>query len=153
MTNGPPLTGDAFLQVMAALGNPHRMRIIASLSHGRNYVSQLARDIGMSRPLLHMHLKRLESSGLITGSLEVSRGGKAMRYFEVVPFVYELTPELVAEAVRTLTDEGDEGRAPAGDGGGRELTDGGGKQAHRGLFDASGFTNGAAVEAKEEENR
>ncbi|WP_345747293.1 helix-turn-helix domain-containing protein [Streptomyces sp. ODS28] len=104
---------------MSALGNPHRMRIIAALAHGRNYVSQLAREIGMSRTLLHMHLKRLEASGLIVGTLEVSEGGKAMRYFEVEPFAYVLTPERVAEAALTLTDEGaqpaqvDDGEKPA----------------------------------------
>jgi len=39
--------------MLSALDNPHRLRIIAALtSGGRNYVSQLAREIGISRPLL-----------------------------------------------------------------------------------------------------
>lgn len=97
-------TGDELLKVMAALGNPHRLRIVAALAGGRNYVSRLAREIGMSRPLLHMHLQRLEAAGLVVGSLELSEGGKAMKYFEVAPFALHLTPEVVAEAARTLTD-------------------------------------------------
>ncbi|AXK36662.1 ArsR family transcriptional regulator [Streptomyces armeniacus] len=101
---GPP-TGDELLKVLSALGNPHRMRIVQALRGGRNYVSRLAREIGMSRPLLHMHLQRLEAAGLIVGSLEVSEGGKTMRYYEVAPFAYELTPDAVATAARTLTDE------------------------------------------------
>ncbi|WP_369204693.1 ArsR/SmtB family transcription factor [Streptomyces sp. PU-14G] len=98
-------TGDELLKILAALGNPHRMRIVAALAEGRNYVSRLAREIGMSRPLLHMHLQRLEAAGLVVGSLELSDSGKAMKFFEVSPFAYALTPQVVAEAARTLTDQ------------------------------------------------
>ncbi|GAA2104807.1 winged helix-turn-helix domain-containing protein [Streptomyces albiaxialis] len=97
-------TGDDLLKVLAALGNPHRMRIVAALFEGRNYVSRLAREIGMSRPLLHMHLQRLEAAGLVVGTLELSDSGKAMKFFEVAPFVYELTPAAVARAAATLSD-------------------------------------------------
>lgn len=115
MGQGPAGTGDELLRVMAALGNPHRLRILAALTQGRNYVSGLAREIGMSRPLLHMHLQRLEAAGLITGSLELSEAGKAMKYFQVVPFAYVLTPEAVAEAARTLSeDEGERDRPEGG---------------------------------------
>ncbi|MCT2590071.1 winged helix-turn-helix domain-containing protein [Streptomyces sp. N2-109] len=98
-------TGDELLKALAALGNPHRMRIIQALYGSRNYVSRLAREIGMSRPLLHMHLQRLEAAGLIVGSLEVGEGGKTVKFFEVAPFAYELTPHAVAEAARTLSDD------------------------------------------------
>ncbi|MEU2086860.1 ArsR/SmtB family transcription factor [Streptomyces albus] len=98
-------TGDELLKILAALGNPHRMRIVAALAEGRNYVSGLAREIGMSRPLLHMHLQRLEAAGLVAGSLELSDSGKAMKFFEVTPFAYALTPQVVAEAARSLTDQ------------------------------------------------
>ncbi|WP_030409388.1 ArsR/SmtB family transcription factor [Streptomyces albus] len=98
-------TGDELLKILAALGNPHRMRIVAALAEGRNYVSGLAREIGMSRPLLHMHLQRLEAAGLVAGSLELSDSGKAMKFFEVTPFAYALTPQAVAEAARSLTDQ------------------------------------------------
>ncbi|MCX4672967.1 winged helix-turn-helix domain-containing protein [Streptomyces sp. NBC_01381] len=97
-------TGDELLKALSALSNPHRMRIVAALTERRNYVSALAREIGMGRPLLHMHLKLLEGAGLIVGSLETSEDGKTMKYFEVAPFLYELTPQLVARATRTLTD-------------------------------------------------
>jgi predicted transcriptional regulator len=98
------LSGDALLRALAALANPHRLRIIAALAGGRNYVSQLAREIGMSRPLLHMHLQRLEAAGLVSGTLELSEDGKAMKYFAVTPFAIQLTPQIVANAVNTLTD-------------------------------------------------
>ncbi|MEV6393826.1 winged helix-turn-helix domain-containing protein [Streptomyces sp. NPDC051907] len=98
-------TGDALLKVLTALGNPHRMRIVEALLGGRDYVSRLARELGIGRPLLHMHLQRLEAAGLVTGVLELSEGGKAMKYFELTPFCYTLTPEVVAAAARTLSEE------------------------------------------------
>ncbi|TXS50785.1 ArsR/SmtB family transcription factor [Streptomyces sp. t39] len=102
---GPELTGDALLKILTALGNPHRMRIVAALLDGRDYVSRLARELAIGRPLLHMHLQRLEAAGLVRGRLELSDGGKAMKYFELTPFCYALTPEVVARAARTLTDD------------------------------------------------
>ncbi|MER7177198.1 ArsR/SmtB family transcription factor [Streptomyces mesophilus] len=106
MTHSPVPTGDELLKILSALGNPHRLRIVAALAGGRNYVSALARDIGIGRPLLHMHLQRLEAAGLITGSLELSASGKAMKFYELTPFSYALTPEVVAAAAQTLTEQG-----------------------------------------------
>jgi DNA-binding transcriptional ArsR family regulator len=102
MTHPRP-TGDELVEILAALSNPLRVRIIARLAGGRDYVSHLAREIGVSRPLVHMHLQRLEAVGLITGSLELSEDGKAMKYFEVTDFAIQLTPKTLAEAAKTLT--------------------------------------------------
>jgi DNA-binding transcriptional ArsR family regulator len=102
MTHPRP-TGDELVEILAALSNPLRVRIIARLAGGRDYVSHLAREIGVSRPLVHMHLQRLEAVGLITGSLELSEDGKAMKYFEVTDFALQLTPKTLAEAAKTLT--------------------------------------------------
>ena len=103
--NGGAVTkGDQLLTILAALANPHRMRIVAALAGGgRNYVSQLAREIGISRPLLHMHLQRLEAAGLVVGTLELSDDGKAMKYFEVTDIDLHLTAESLAAAAATLT--------------------------------------------------
>jgi predicted transcriptional regulator len=101
----PPLTeGDRLLAMLAALANPHRLRIIALLAtNGRNYISQLAREIGISRPLLHLHLQKLEEAGLVTSQLELSRDGKALNYFEVTAFGLELSPAAIAAAAPTLS--------------------------------------------------
>jgi DNA-binding transcriptional ArsR family regulator len=97
-------TGDRLLAVLAALANPHRLRIVAALSTGgRNYVSQLARELGISRPLLHLHLQKLEDAGLVTSQLELSQDGKALNYFDVADFGFELTPAGIAAAAPTLT--------------------------------------------------
>ena len=95
--------GDDLVKILNALGNAQRLRIMAALVPGRNYVSQLARDLQMSRPLLHLHLQRLEAAGLITGSLELSADGKAMKFYEVAPFSIELNPASIVDASRTLS--------------------------------------------------
>ena len=112
MTAGQP-TGDELVEMLAALANPIRLRIVAKLAGGRDYVSHLAREIGVSRPLLHMHLQRLEAAGLITGKLELSEGGKAMKFYEVAEFSLRLDAPALAEAAQSLTKAAPEkGPAP-----------------------------------------
>ena len=92
--------------MLAALASPHRLRIIAALqAGGRNYISALARELGISRPLLHLHLQKLEEAGLVASQLELSADGKALNYFEVSDFALHLTPEAIRNAARTLTNK------------------------------------------------
>jgi DNA-binding transcriptional ArsR family regulator len=37
------LSGDQLIEVLATLASPHRLRVLAALTGGRAYVSQLAR--------------------------------------------------------------------------------------------------------------
>ncbi|MBA2551540.1 MAG: winged helix-turn-helix transcriptional regulator [Nocardioidaceae bacterium] len=96
--------GDRLLLVLGALANPHRLRIVAALAEESTYVSQLARDLGLSRPLLHMHLQRLQAAGLITDRMEISDDGKAMRWVAVTDFALQLDAASIAAAAPTLTD-------------------------------------------------
>ncbi len=97
------LSGERLLAVLAALANAHRLRILAVLnSHGREYVSQLAREVGISRPLLHLHLQKLEAAGLVSSKLELSADGKALNYFEIAKFAIELTPAIISKAAASL---------------------------------------------------
>src|ERR1700722_7332893 len=100
------MTGDALLKVLATLANPHRMRVVAALAGERNYVSQLARDLSISRALLQVHLRKLEAAGLVAASVEVSADGKAMKFYEVAPFALTLTPERIRIAAGTLSPTG-----------------------------------------------
>ena len=100
----PPVpSGDALVEILSALANPHRLRVIAALVKSRNYVSQLAQELGMSRALLQLHLRKLEIAGLVSPALELSEDGKAMKFYEVARFVLELDPETVAAAAATVT--------------------------------------------------
>ena len=99
-------TGDDLVKVLATLASPHRLRVLADkLAEGRNYVSQLARELGISRALLQVHLRKLKAAGLVTPRLELSADGKAMKYYEVAPFVLHLTPETISAAARTLSPQ------------------------------------------------
>jgi predicted transcriptional regulator len=99
------MTGDALLRVLATLANPHRMRVVAALAEQRNYVSQLARELGISRALLQIHLRKLEAAGLVKAVMEVSEDGKAMKFYEVTPFALELTPKTIMTAARSLSTD------------------------------------------------
>ena len=59
----------------------------------------------MSRPLLYMHLDRLEKADLVRGQLELSADGKAMKYYELVPFELRVTAETVISALATDNEQ------------------------------------------------
>jgi len=101
-------SGDELLRVLSTLANPHRLRVLAALAREDDYVSRLARRLEISRPLLQVHLRKLEAAGLVTGRTELSQDGRALKYYGINPFAIELTPEAVEAAVRTLTVPGDE---------------------------------------------
>lgn len=101
------LTGEQLLAALSALANPHRLRVLAALADGRQYVSLLARQLGMSRPLLHMHLQRLQAAGLVRGQLELSEDGRAVKYFETTPFSLHITPQTINALVPTLPEAAD----------------------------------------------
>ncbi|MDQ1546368.1 MAG: hypothetical protein QOH69_1272 [Actinomycetota bacterium] len=84
---------------LAAIASPQRMRILALLVGEPLHVSELARRVGMSRPLLYMHLTKLEEAGFVSGHLELGDDGKAMKIFEVVPFQITLDAKSLVEAV------------------------------------------------------
>ncbi|NRQ37409.1 winged helix-turn-helix transcriptional regulator [Nonomuraea sp. NN258] len=100
------MTSEELLQLLGALGHPVRLRILAELAGGRVHVSELARRIGVSRPLLYMHLERLEKARLVEGQLELSVDGKAMKYLRLLPFELTLNIDTVLAALRADGEEG-----------------------------------------------
>ncbi len=97
------ISGDELLKILEALANPHRLKVMGLLKDRRIHVSQLAREAQISRPLLYMHLKRLEEAGLVKSQMELSEDGKAMNFYELVPFAIMLDIEHITEAVKSLT--------------------------------------------------
>ncbi len=92
---------DGLVGRLQAVANPHRLRILAELAAGTTHVSELARRLGMSRALLYMHIRRLEEAGFVTGHLELSADGKALKYFEVLPFEVIVDLRTVVAVVAT----------------------------------------------------
>ncbi|WHZ59260.1 ArsR/SmtB family transcription factor [Metabacillus hrfriensis] len=97
------LNGDQLLKVLEALSNPYRLKILAVLYKERQYVSQLARQLGISRPLLYLHLQKLEDAELIKGHHEISEDGKAMKYFELIPFSLPIDESMIASVAESVT--------------------------------------------------
>lgn len=103
------VVGDTAEQLSArltAVASPQRMRIISMLAGERLHVSELARRVGMSRALLYMHLTKLEEAGFITGHLELSDDGKALKFFEVVPFTLTVDIPTINAAIAAATESG-----------------------------------------------
>ncbi|GFE23242.1 MULTISPECIES: ArsR/SmtB family transcription factor [Streptomyces] len=94
------MNSEELLALLSAVGHAQRLRVIGELADGRLYVSELARRLGMSRPLLYMHLDRLEKAGLVVGRLELSEDGKALKYFELAPFELKLNVATVLAALQ-----------------------------------------------------
>lgn len=90
---------EELLATIEALSNAHRLRIIAALEGDREYVSELARRLGISRPLLHMHLGKLEDAGLVDSEMEVSEDGKAMKFYHTTDFELDLDDRAIADVV------------------------------------------------------
>ena len=64
-------------EILNALGNEHSLKIIGILANGERYVSELAKEVGISRPLLYLHLKKLENVGLVESEI---------RHFDEPPY-------------------------------------------------------------------
>ena len=99
------MTIDELITQLSAFDHPMRLRIIEALTDGRVHVSELARRLSLSRPLLYMHLDKLEKAGIVRGELELADTGRAMKYFELEPFELTLTATDVARIVRDSNAE------------------------------------------------
>ena len=95
--------GDELLVVLEALSNPHRLKIISILSGGKQYVSQLAREMGISRPLLYLHLQKLEEANLVRSDMEILESGKAAKYYTLNSFQLEINETIIRSLTPSLT--------------------------------------------------
>lgn len=89
---------DDLLLKLQALSNPVRLWITSELHrNGAQYVSALARAANISRPLLKMHLRKLEEAGLVSSEVGTAENGKSANFFCVIPFSLTLTPQSIAQ--------------------------------------------------------
>lgn len=88
---------STLIEIASALGSPQRLALLKTLAHSATHVSQLARDVQLSRPLVHMHLKILERAGLVRGHAEISDDGKALKIFELTEFTITIDPKLIRQ--------------------------------------------------------
>lgn len=66
-------------------------------------MSQLARELGLSRSLLYLHLQKLEEAELVTSEIEILESGKAAKYYMLKSFQKELNEQLVHKLAISLS--------------------------------------------------
>ena len=93
---------EDYTKLFDALSHPMRIKILGILSERRRYVSELAKMVNISRPLLYMHLKKLEDAAVVVGRYEISESGKTMKYYEIKSFDIHLTPGLLEMLSREI---------------------------------------------------
>jgi ArsR family transcriptional regulator len=98
---------EEYIKVFDALSHPMRIKILGLLAKERQYVSELARMVNISRPLLYMHLKKLETARLIIGHAEISPAGKATKYYESLNFEITINLPLLTALSETIEISGD----------------------------------------------
>ncbi len=81
-------------QILDALGNEHSLSIMAVLAKNECYVSELAKEVGISRPLLYLHIRKLENAGLVESEL---------RHFEEPPYTKKFYKAKNFELVLSLS--------------------------------------------------
>ena len=87
------LAGGTVLAATAALAAP------AARAHASAARAMLRAAAGHVQAAAVHAPDRLEKAGLVTGQLELSADGKAMKYFEPVPFEVRITAETVVRAL------------------------------------------------------
>ena len=98
-------TLDGIINLCEALSNKHRLCIIAALSEKRKYTSELTRELELSRPLLYLHLRRLEEVGILKGKTELGKGNRARRYYELCDFELCLNGKKIKEILENDKNE------------------------------------------------
>jgi DNA-binding transcriptional ArsR family regulator len=96
---------EYYLEVFEALSNSHRLRIMAELAEGKQTITDLARKLEMSPPLVFLHLRKLIKAGLIReGNREtINRGGLPpinMLYYVINDFNFVINIQRIREAVK-----------------------------------------------------
>ena len=74
--------------------NKYEKRIIEILLQKNITLSEIAAEIGISKPTTSMYLKRLEENGIIKGKYEKNNAGRIIRY-SLQPFqiIFSINPE------------------------------------------------------------
>ena len=91
---------EELARILDALGHPLRLQIIAILSEGEMYLSEIAHRLGVSRALAKVHLKKLEKAGLVESRIVViGDEARALRYYKLKKFDIRITPMEIKRVV------------------------------------------------------
>ena len=87
--------------MLNALGNEHSLAIMAVLADGERYASELAKEVGISRPLMYLHLKKLENAGLVESEIRhFDEPPYTKKFYKAKHFELTLSLGIIKEIVR-----------------------------------------------------
>lgn len=70
-----------------AISHPVRLKLLYLLSERERYVYDLAKDLNLSRQVVQLHLKRLESAGFVESDLRLEdNDNRAKKFFKLKDF-------------------------------------------------------------------
>ncbi|WP_230972244.1 ArsR/SmtB family transcription factor [Archaeoglobus neptunius] len=77
-----------------ALSHPLRIKVLKMLMDRELSVYELAKELGISRQLLYLHLKKLEKAGLVESDLRLE-GSRAKKYYKAKHFNFSISNEII----------------------------------------------------------
>jgi ArsR family transcriptional regulator len=103
--NGEKVDKQSLAELLNALGNEHSLTILAVLAKGECYVSELAKEVGISRPLLYLHLKKLENSGLVESEVRhFDEPPYTKKYYKAKDFELSISLDTIRRIVMKESD-------------------------------------------------
>lgn len=86
------------VEVGEALSHPVRLKLLYMLSERERYVYELATDLGLSRQVVNLHLKRLEKAGFVESDLRLEANDpRAKKFFKLKEFEVSFSMEDLKE--------------------------------------------------------
>jgi len=86
---------------LSALGHPTRIKILMELTKGENYLSEIAKNVGISRALAKVHLKKLRASELVESKIfTLEEEARALRFYKILDFSFNISTESLAGEVK-----------------------------------------------------
>ena len=99
---------EKLVEKLKALANPLRLRIIATLVEEPKNVYRISKELGLSYPLAHLHVKRLKKLGFLmeTKRIEQAVGMPSQKFYAPTEFTIMVAPEIISKLVK---EEGNHG--------------------------------------------
>ncbi len=88
---------------LQALAHPIRLRIVTLLTEEGEemYLNQISNKLGINRALAKIHLKKLESSGIVKSRIVLVEGeARALRYYKLKEFDIHISSETLKKEAK-----------------------------------------------------
>ncbi len=87
------------VKICEALSNPIRIKIYYLLSEKPYNIYELSKTIGLSRPVIYAHLKKLENADLVESTM-ILEEGRAKKMYRAKDFSLYIDKEVIRNLMR-----------------------------------------------------